>query len=157
MGGRGGGVSLNRPIVGGGGEGTRGWLILLNPPHGRLSNWTTLFYPSPLLTIGPRPALPSPHTHNQLGHLGAFSSLQYGALDLPRVHKTTYAPVIYTPLCIMFWRRGYTLLGEVGGGWALEFPSFLGPKWHSPIGSMPFHRAQKTREFQGPTPSNFPT
>jgi hypothetical protein len=47
-------------------------------------------------TIGPRPALPSPHTHNQLGHL------EYGALDLPRVHKTTYAPVIYTPLCIMF-------------------------------------------------------
>jgi hypothetical protein len=74
-----------------------------------------------------------------------------------RVHKTTYAPVIYTPLCIMFWRRGYTLLGEVGGGWALEFPSFLGPKWLSPIGSLPFHRAQKTREFQGPTPSNFPT
>jgi hypothetical protein len=35
--GRGGGVSLNRPIVGGG-EGTRGWLFLLNPPHGRLSN-----------------------------------------------------------------------------------------------------------------------
>ena len=31
------GVSLNRPIVGEG-EGTRGWLILLNPPHGRLSN-----------------------------------------------------------------------------------------------------------------------
>jgi hypothetical protein len=31
----------------------------------------------------------------------------------------------------MFWRRGYTLGGEVGGGWALEFPSFLGPvKWH---------------------------
>ena len=37
--GRGGrGVSLNRPIVRGGGEVTRGWLILLNPPHGRLSN-----------------------------------------------------------------------------------------------------------------------
>ncbi len=82
----------------------------------------------PLLTIGPRPALPSPPTHNQLGHLGAFSSLQYGALDLPRVHKTTYAPVIYTPLCIMFWRRGYTLLGEVGGGWALARCHFTGPK-----------------------------
>ncbi len=37
MGGRGGGLSLNRPIVRRG-EGTRGWLILLNPPHGRLSN-----------------------------------------------------------------------------------------------------------------------
>ncbi len=43
---------------------------------------------------------------------------------------TIYAPVIYTRPCIMFWRRGYTLRGEVVGGWALEFPSFLGPvKW----------------------------
>jgi hypothetical protein len=30
----------------------------------------------------------------------------------------------------MFWMGEYTLRGEVGGGWALEFPSFLGPvKW----------------------------
>jgi hypothetical protein len=57
----------------------------------------------------------------------------------------------------MFWMRAYPLLGEVGGGWALEFPSFLGPKWNSSIGSFPFHRAQKTREFQGPTHSHFPT
>ncbi len=35
--------------------------------------------------------------------------------------------------------------------------SFLGPKWHSPIGSMPFHRAQKTLHFQGLTPSHLPT
>ncbi len=27
----------------------------------------------------------------------------------------------------MFWMGAYTLRGEVGGGWALEFPSFLGP------------------------------
>jgi hypothetical protein len=33
---------------------------------------------------------------------------------------------------------------------------FLGPKWHSPIGSLPFHRAQKTLEFQGPTSSHCP-
>jgi hypothetical protein len=32
----------------------------------------------------------------------------------------------------------------------------LGPKWHSPIGSMPFHRAQKIPDFQGPTPSTCP-
>jgi len=69
---------------------------------------------------------------------------------------TIYAPVIYTRPCIMFWRRGYTLRGEVGGGWALEFPSFLGPvKWHRADRRVPFG-AQKTREFQGPTPSNFP-
>ncbi len=40
---------------------------------------------------------------------------------------TIYAPVIYTAPCIMFWMRPYTLRGEVVGGWALEFPSFLGP------------------------------
>jgi hypothetical protein len=28
----------------------------------------------------------------------------------------------------------------------------LGPKWHSPIGSIPFHRAQKSLDFQSPTP-----
>jgi hypothetical protein len=36
-GGEGGGLSLNRPIVRRG-EVTRGWLILLNQPLGRLSN-----------------------------------------------------------------------------------------------------------------------
>ncbi len=49
-----------------------------------------------------------------------------------------------------------SLLGQVGGGWALEISSFLGPKWHSPIGSMPFHRAQKTLNFQGPTVTEWP-
>jgi hypothetical protein len=72
------------------------------------------------------------------------------------VHKTTFAPMIYTALCTMFWMRAYPLLGQVGGCWALEFSSFLGPKWHLPIGLMPFHRAQKTLKFQGPTPSHLP-
>jgi hypothetical protein len=44
---------------------------------------------------------------------------------------TIYAPMIYKASCIMFWMRAYPLRGEVGGGWALEFESFLGPvKWH---------------------------
>ncbi len=39
----------------------------------------------------------------------------------------------------MFWRRGYTLRGEVGGDWALDFPSFLGPvKWHRADRRVPF-------------------
>ncbi len=39
--------------------------------------------------------------------------------------------MIYTAQCIMFWMRAYPLLGQVGGVWALEFESFLGPvKWH---------------------------
>jgi hypothetical protein len=45
-------------------------------------------------------------------------------------HKTTSATMINTALCIMFWMRAYTLLGQVRGGWALEISSFLGPKWH---------------------------
>jgi hypothetical protein len=39
--------------------------------------------------------------------------------------------MIYTALCIMLCMRAYPLLGQVGGGWALEISSFLGPKWHS--------------------------
>jgi hypothetical protein len=39
--------------------------------------------------------------------------------------------MIYTAPSLMFWMRAYLLRGEVGGGWALEFSSFLGPvKWH---------------------------
>jgi hypothetical protein len=42
------------------------------------------------------------------------------------VHKTTYAPMIYTALCIKFWTRAYPLRGEVGGDWALEIEGFFG-------------------------------
>jgi hypothetical protein len=69
---------------------------------------------------------------------------------------TIYAPMIYTAPCPMFWMRAYSFRGEVGGGWALEFPSFLGPvKWERADRRVPFG-AQKTREFQDPTPSLFP-
>jgi hypothetical protein len=52
---------------------------------------------------------------------------------------TIYAPMIYTALCIMFWMRAYPLLGQVGGGWALEFESFLGPvKWRRANRRVPF-------------------
>ncbi len=47
--------------------------------------------------------------------------------------------MINTALCIMFWMRAYPLQGEVGGGWALEFSSFLGPvKWHRADRRVPF-------------------
>ncbi len=42
-----------------------------------------------------------------------------------------YAPMIYTAPCVMFLMWADTLRGQVGGGWALEMESFLGPvKWH---------------------------
>ncbi len=48
----------------------------------------------------------------------------------------------------MFWRRAYTLRGEVGGGWALEFPSFLGPlKWEQ--ADRQFHLACILSPLQG--------
>jgi hypothetical protein len=40
---------------------------------------------------------------------------------------------------------------------SLWVSTFLGPKWHSAIGSMPFNRAQKSLDFQGPTPSYLPS
>jgi hypothetical protein len=45
----------------------------------------------------------------------------------------------------MFWMRAYPLRGEVGGGWGLEFESFLGPvKWQRADRRVSFG-AQKTR------------
>ncbi len=47
----------------------------------------------------------------------------------------------------MFCMRA--LRGEVEGGWAMEFSSFLGPmKWHQADRQVQFG-AQKTGEFQG--------
>ena len=66
------------------------------------------------------------------------------------VHKTTYAPM-YRPVHNV-WDTCISILGQVGGGWAMEISSFLGPKWQWPICSMSFHRAQKTLDFQDPTP-----
>jgi hypothetical protein len=64
--------------------------------------------------------------------------------------------MMYTAQCIMFRMRAYPLQGEVGGGWALEFESFLGPvKWHRANRRVPFG-AQKALEFHGPAPSLFP-
>ncbi len=52
--------------------------------------------------------------------------------------------MIYTAPCIMFWMPEYPLRGQVGGGWALEIESFLGPvKWHQAERQVPFG-AQKT-------------
>ncbi len=61
------------------------------------------------------------------------------------VHKINYAPMIYTALCIMFWMRAIPCISNTrssGRGLGPVNLEFLGPKWHSPIRSMPFHRAQ---------------
>jgi hypothetical protein len=48
---------------------------------------------------------------------------------------------------------GNLLRGQVGGGWALEIETFLGPvKQHRAVRRVPFGTQRKSR-FPGPTPS----
>ena len=73
------------------------------------------------------------------------------------VHKTTYAPMIYTVLCIMFWMHAYPVLGQVEGGWALEFESFLSRvKWHRADRRVLFG-AQKPKNFRAQPPPTCPS
>jgi hypothetical protein len=59
--------------------------------------------------------------------------------------------MIHTSLFVMFLMRAETLCGQVGGGGALEISSFWAPNaTRLSARSMPFHRAQKTFDFQGP-------
>jgi hypothetical protein len=57
-----------------------------------------------------------------------------GAAQLPTlvsflvvVILANYAPMIYTAPCVMFLKRADPFRDQVGGGWALEIESFLGP------------------------------
>ncbi len=68
--------------------------------------------------------------------------------------KTTYRPLIDTALYEMLLMQADPLLGQVGGGCALEISFFLGPKCHSPNSSMSFHMAQKISIFRAqPSPT----
>jgi hypothetical protein len=73
------------------------------------------------------------------------------------VHKTTYEPMVYTALWIMFWMPAFPLLGQVGGGWALEFLSFWAPNGTRLSARCHFTSPKKTFEFQRPTPSHLPS
>ncbi len=68
----------------------------------------------------------------------------------PPTHKVStvvaiYAPMIYTAPCEMFLMRADPLRGQMGGGWALEIKSILGPvQWHQADRQVPFG-AQKIK------------
>jgi hypothetical protein len=93
--------------------------------------------------------------NNLCSYINYLSFVWFGEYSLP-----TYC-TMYMLKCFYstewFWCVKNPLHRQVGGGWALEISTFLGPKWHSPTGSMPFHRAQKSLDSQGPTPFNLPT
>ena len=63
----------------------------------------------------------------------------------------------------MFWMGAFTLRGEVGGGWALEFLSFLGPvKWERADRRVPFRTfkllfAKNAKYFPLTPPMHEPT
>jgi hypothetical protein len=61
---------------------------------------------------------------------------------------TIYAPMIYTAPCIMFWMRAYPSRGHVGGDWALEFESYLGPvKWPFVLKDLQMYTDKKEMTF----------
>jgi hypothetical protein len=68
------------------------------------------------------------------------------------VHKTIYAPMIYTALFIMFWMCAYPLLGQVGGGWALEILSFFGSQMTLAYRLDATSQFPKTSRYPGPNP-----
>ncbi len=119
-------------VLGGGGRGAA--------PAGWLNSFMHLSGPSRAIKFLFAPAPPPPHSMGPETSIVAF------------VHKTTFAHMIYTAMCIMFWMRAYPLLGQVGGGWALEILSFFVPQ----MALAYWLDAQKTLDFQGPTPSHLP-
>ncbi len=65
--------------------------------------------------------------------------------------------LIETALYVKLLMWANPLLRQVGCVWALEISTFLGPKGNSPNGSMVIHKAPKSLDFQGPTPSHLPS
>jgi hypothetical protein len=62
------------------------------------------------------PAPPTPHSMGSETFLKAL------------VHKTTYAPMIYTALCIMFWMRCISITWASGRGLGPGNLELLGPQ-----------------------------
>ncbi len=56
---------------------------------------------------------------------------------------TIYAPMIYSAPCEMFLMRAASITWASGRGLGPGNRESLCPKWQSPIGSIPLHRAQK--------------
>jgi hypothetical protein len=73
------------------------------------------------------------------------------------VHKTTYAPMIYKALCIIFGMRAYPLLGKWEGVGPLKSRVFWAPYGTRLSPLMPFHRAQKILDSMAQPPSHLPS
>ncbi len=86
----------------------------------------------------------------------AESGWELGFIEKNMVNKLFMANDLYIPECFALMGAN-PLRGQVGGGWAMEIETFLGPvKWHRTVRRVPFG-AQKSVDFQGPTLSNLPS
>ncbi len=67
------------------------------------------------------------------------ANMKFKLWKVLRAEGAIYAPMIYTAPCVMLLMRADPLRGQVGGGWALEIWSFLGPvKCHRADRRVPF-------------------
>ncbi|MFN9903004.1 MAG: hypothetical protein ACK55Z_30375, partial [bacterium] len=62
--------------------------------------------------------------------------------------ESTYAPMIYMTLYVMFLMRADPLRGQVRGGWVVEIETFLGPEMAT--SELISIWAQKSLDLQGP-------
>ncbi len=92
---------------------------------------------------------PTCFTHSRSSKVGPAMQLVHS-----RVHKTTYAPMIYTALCVMFLMRADIRWGS-GGGVGAGNLEFCWPQMALAYRLVPFHRAQNSR-FPAPTPPPLP-
>jgi hypothetical protein len=81
-----------------------------------------------------------------------LSTLYYHSWDQPVSCSINFNYLcthdLYSPMHNVFWMCAYPLRGEAGGGWALEFESFLGPvKWH--WANRLFYAHEPPGEFNG--------
>ena len=76
----------------------------------------------------------------------AESGWELGFIEKNMVNKLFMANDLYIPVCNALMGAN-PLRGQVGGGWAMEIETFLGPvKWHRTVRRVPFG-AQKSRDF----------
>jgi hypothetical protein len=94
---------------------------LFSGGHGHLATLQLAVIPTPQLSPHPTRS-PPPRPLPSTGPRNAITVVH------SRVHKTTYAPMIDTALCLMFFMPADTLRMEVGGwGWRWKSPVFWAP------------------------------
>jgi hypothetical protein len=87
---------------------------------------------------------------------GIFRSYLKKNLHIKKLSLSTwglaiYAPMMYKAPYVMFMMRADPLRRQLGGGWALEIETFLGPvKWHRAVRRVPF--GDQKGKFPRPSP-----